>query len=248
MKTYAIFSTKEQLGEIARILSSYIRLPLSTDTIPGALMEGLLAHVRGGVVKPTYDFVDVVNADLKCGWQIKSTKASTPVTWKRAKIRDAENLIKASRRNKAGCQKLGDGIIDFCNAHAKESIELYDLNEIGYCRLIVHEDGLVTYFERLLCTREAPILFNKRDFTWRWSKPKKTKKKEQLPALHGTHTASKKKWFAWHGLGENQLHFSGEKTWWPEAADSHAVTFKFPGEEDRIGLESFVEFLSKLKR
>ena len=248
MKSHAIFSTKEQLDEIARILSSYIRLPLSTDTIPGALMEGLLAHVRGGVVKPTYDFVDVVNTDLKCGWQIKSTKASTPVTWKRAKIRNGDELIKASQQNEDDLQKLGDAIIDFCNAHIKSSIELYDLDEIGFCRLIVHKNRLVTYYERLLCTRKAPILFHKKDFTWRWSKPKKTKKKEQLSALHGIHVASEKKWFAWHGRGENQLHFTGEKTWWPKTDDIHAITFNFPPEEDRIGLERFVEFLSKLKR
>lgn len=194
----------------------------------------------------TYDFVDVVKRDARCGWQVKSTKAATPVTWKRAKIPGADRLISASKKSRTGLKALGDAIIEFCNGHARESIERYNLNEIGYSRLIVHEEGRVTYFERLLCTRKNPVLFDPSKFTWRWSKPKKTKKKEQLQALHGLHSPTGEKWFAWHGLGENQLHFSGESNWWPPEGDSHAITFKFPAEEERIGLDKFMEVLSKL--
>jgi len=233
--------------EIGRVLSSYMRLPLSSDTIPGGIMEALLAHVREGVMLGKYDFVDVIKPGSKCGWQVKSTKADTPVTWKRAKIPMREKLILASRKSKRGVQALGDAIIEFCNAHALTSMNNYGLEQIGYCRLIVHGDGQVTYFERLLATREHPQIFSASDFVWKWSKQKKTKKKEQLSALHGIHKATKKKWFAWHGLGENQLHFSGESNWWPKPGDAHAVTFKFPPVAERIGLEKFMELLARLE-
>ena len=42
-------------------------------------------QLRQGEVLGTYDFVDVIKRGSKCGWQVKSTKESTPVTWKRAK-------------------------------------------------------------------------------------------------------------------------------------------------------------------
>ena len=68
-------------------------------------------------------------------------------------------------------------------------------------------------------------------------------KKEQLPAFHGVSKKTGKKVFAWHGKGENQLHFSGEKNWWPEvdrppvegvfnySADNHAIAFKLPSKK-----------------
>ena len=210
-------------------------------------MEALLAHVREGVMLGKYDFVDVIKPGSKCGWQVKSTKAGTPVTWKRAKIPMREKLIAASRKSKGGVQALGDAIIEFCNAHALASLNTYELEQIGYCRLIVHADGQVTYFERLLVTREQPQIFSPSDFVWKWSKQKESKKKEQLSALHGIHKATNKKWFAWHGLGENQLHFSGESNWWPKPGDTHAVTFKFPATDERIGFEKFMELLTRLE-
>ncbi|MGO9014846.1 MAG: hypothetical protein ACLQF0_07685 [Dissulfurispiraceae bacterium] len=241
-----IFSTPEQLQEIKKILSGYIRLPFSDKTIPGAVMEAVLAKVRNGVVLNTYDFVDVINAVSHCGWQVKSTKEKTPVTWKRAKLPNQDELIKNSHESKEGLQALGDTIIDFCNAHVRHSIELYDLREIGYSRLIVHKNWTITYFEKLLCVSERPDIFAKADFSWKWSIPKKTKKKEQLPALHGTHKTLKKKWWAWHGLGENQLHFSGERAWWPTTSEGQMMTFDSPADNERILLERFVDFLAKL--
>jgi len=209
-------------------------------------MEAVLAHVRSATTMPTYDFVDVVKHEDRCGWQVKSTKAGTPVTWKRAKIPNATSLIKASKKSAAGLQQLGNAIIEFCNAHAHESLSKYDLDEIGYSRLIIHKDGHVTYFERLLCTRESPRLFNPHDFKWKWSHPKHTIKKEQLPALHGTHKPTGEKWWAWHGLGENQLHFSGEAAWWPQPRSHHVVTFKLPTGDEKISFEMFAELLSHL--
>jgi hypothetical protein len=245
MKNF-VFSSPEQLLRLAEVLSKYIRLPFSTDTIPGAVLEGALAYVRDGEVLKTYDFVDVIKRDSKVGWQVKSTKADTPVTWKRAKIPHQEKLMEGSFHSEEARQILGNTIIEFCNEHAEASIKLYGLSEIGYSRLVVFGNGKVLYFERLLCTRENPQIFNPNDFEWHWSTPKRTVKKEQLPALHGYHKESNKKWFAWHGLGENQLHFSGEKNWWLTADNPHALAFKFPKSDERIELEKFIELLATL--
>ncbi len=239
-----IYSTPEQLNLIRKILSRYIRLPFSGETIPGAIMEGVLAYVREGRVLNTYDFVDVIKPSERIGWQVKSTKASTPVTWKRAKIPNSLELIENSRKNDEGLQTLGDAIINFCNEHVQQSLDIYELDQIGYTRLIINPGGNVTYFERLLCTREAPHVFEPADFNWVWSTPKKTTKKEQLQALHGIHRQSGKKWWAWHGLGENQLHFSGEGAWWPDRGADHMTAFSFPSEDEKLSIEDFLEMLS----
>src|SRR6185437_173347 len=110
-----LFSTGEELEMVARILQNYVRLPFSPTNIPGAVMEGVLGHVRRAAVLRTYDFVDVVDSDAGLGWQVKSTLAGTPVTWKRAKIPERAKLIAASEKSAKGCQALGDAIIAFCN-------------------------------------------------------------------------------------------------------------------------------------
>lgn len=240
-----VFSSADELTQIQNILYRYMRLPFSTESIPGAIMEGVLAHVRSAKRLNTYDFADVVDEKKQVGWQVKSTKDDTPVTWKRAKIPSAEKLIEKSHKSEAGLQSLGDAIIEFCNQHAVESMKLYKLNEIGYARLLLRDNGTITYFEKLLCSKTKPKLFNTTDFTWRWSKPKKTKKKEQLSALHGFYKPTGKKWWAWHGLGENQLHFSGEHNWWPPKGDAHAVTFRLPSDKDKLRLEDFLALLGK---
>lgn len=246
MNENLIFSSPQQITKLADVLSKYVRLPFSADIIPGAVLEGALAYVRSAEVLKTYDFVDVIKRDSHIGWQVKSTKANTPVTWKRAKIPNREELTENSFQSEEARQILGNTIIDFCNEHAEASIKLYDLSEIGYSRLIVFDDGKVLYFERSLCTRENPRIFDADNFEWHWSTPKRTVKKEQLPALHGYHKESGKKWFAWHGLGENQLHFSGEKKWWLSEDDSHAIAFDFPKPDERLELEKFIELLSAL--
>lgn len=246
MSPPTIFSTSEQLALLSDILTKYARLPFSSTGIPGAVLEGTLAHVQGAEVLRTYDFVDVIKRQTRCGWQVKSTMAATPVTWKRAKIPDSLELIAASEASLEGTQALGNAIIKFCNDHAIESLRNYDLNEIGYSRLIVFPDGRARYFERLLCTKETPNIFDPSEFEWRWSKPKKVVKKEQLPALHGIHRPTGRKWWAWHGRGENQLHFSGESSWWPTASDPHVTAFSFPLSAERIELEKFIELLAQL--
>ena len=240
----SLFSTPSQLEQMHLILANYMRLPTAQMNIPGYLMESILAHVRGATVLNTYDFVDVVDAQEGLGWQVKSTRASTPVTWKRAKIPNASNLIEASHESEEGLQMLGDSIIGFCNDHARSSLETYELDEIGYSRVVLQKNGYATYFERLLCSHDRPNIFDPSEFTWKWSTPKKTQKKEQLPALHGINRSSGKKWWAWHGLGENQLHFSGESAWWPGKGYLHSFGFQLPLNEDRLSFEQLNDLLS----
>ena len=210
-------------------------------------MENVFSHVHGGIVLNTYDFVDVIYPQDGLGWQIKSTKASTPVTWKRAKIPNALALIEESRESETGLQLLGNAIIKFCNDHARESLYKYELSEIGYSRLILHKTGRVTYFERVLCSIEAPDIFEPSDFVWQWSNPKSTIRKEQLPALHGICRSTGKKWWAWHGLGENQLHFSNESAWWPDEATANTFSFDLPTDEEKLSFDDLMNLLSRLK-
>ena len=240
-------STSAQLATIRRVLRSYLRLPFSGDSVPGSFMEAVLAHVRGGEVLATYDYVDVIDRHRRLGWSVKSTKADTPLTWKRAKIENKAALIAASAKSEAARQTLGDEIIRFCNAHALASIRKYDLDAIGFARLIVQPHRVLRYFERELCTRARPDIFDAGDFSWRWSVQRTGGKKEQLPALHGFHRATGVRWWAWHGHGENQLHFTGERAaWWPPIGDPHALTFDFPAAADRLSLERLAELLDEL--
>ena len=238
-----IISSKEQISELISVLQGYLKLPFTEKTIPGSLMESVLSSVREAEILPTYDFVDVLHRQKRIGWQVKATKKLTPLTWKRAKIRDSRALIEASMDDYNATQELGYKIIEFCNDHARESIEKFDLIEIGYSRLIIDNDQIM-YFERLLCTKEDPRIFHAEDFEWSWSKKKKTIGKEQLQSLHGIHKKSGKKYFAWHGMGENQLHFSGEKDWWPTSENMHK--FKFP--EDRISRDDLIRILSEIAK
>ena len=242
----SVFSSPAQLANIQKILCSYLRLPFSTDSIPGSFMEAVLAHVRDAERLATYDYVDVIHRTERVGWSIKSTKAATPLTWKRAKISNKAELIRVSLTGDRGVQALGDEIIRFCNAHAHASLATYDLQAIGYARLLLYADGQITYFERELCSRRRPDIFNAGDFSWRWSTQKEGGKKEQLPALHGFHKPTGARWWAWHGHGENQLHFTGERAWWPVAGDPHAISFRFPAEADKVSLERLTELLDRL--
>ena len=222
-----------------------LRLPFSQGAIPGRVLEEVLADVRSAKVLPTYDFVDVVSSEEACGWQVKSTRAGTPVTWKRAKLPNAAELINASMESEAACQELGDAIIELCNEHAQSSLADYELEEIGYARLILHSNGQVTYFEKWLCSHSRPNIFDPVDFSWSWSNPKRTEKKEQLPALQGTHRGTKRKWWAWHGRGENQLHFAGESAWWPDG-DDHSLSFRLPSAEQRLTIDDILEMLANM--
>ena len=80
--------------------------------------------MRDAEVLKTYDFVDVVKRDSQIGWQVKSTKATTPVTWKRAKIPNQEELMKNSFDSQEKSQVLGNAIVEFCNEHAEASIKI----------------------------------------------------------------------------------------------------------------------------
>ncbi len=156
MPSSPILSSSKEMSDIANLLCRYCLLPFTPDTIPGAIMEGALAHVRNAQVLRTYDFVDVIKPKDRIGWQVKSTKDKTPVTWKRAKLADAANLIKASESGAAGVQALGDVIIHFCNAHAAASMSKYALDAIGFSRLIVRDDGRVARAQPSCACQKQP--------------------------------------------------------------------------------------------
>ena len=253
-----LFSNPQQLERIRDILRTYQRLPLSGNTIPGAVMEGVLELVTGGERLPTYDFVDVIHRARRVGWQVKSTAEKTPLTWKRAKLENQVALMGASRSDgdaerQAGLAALGKAIIDFCNKAVSDSFELYGLDAIGYARLIVHPGSkkrgtpsMATYFERQLAVRGGPPLFRHEDYEWHWTTEKVGKKKQQLSALHGTTLVGNKrrKIWAWHGQGENQLHFSGEGLWWPRDDDmANVVRFVLPSE--RVNLTVLTRLLEE---
>lgn len=58
-----------------------LKLPIIEGNIPGNLLEHVFAYNRNAEVLNTYDFIDVIDKERGIGWQIKSTMASTPVTW-----------------------------------------------------------------------------------------------------------------------------------------------------------------------
>lgn len=209
---------------VVRLVNAMLRLPFC-DPFPGRVLEEVIAHIHDGERLGSYDFVDVLSQKAATGWQVKSTRASTPVTWKRAKIPDKAVLIANSHSTMSGAQALGTAIINFCNHHAAESVRKFGLKKLVYARLIDHGNGGLTYFERKLPL--DGILFRPEDFVWSWSKQRKATK-EQLSALHGIHRESDRPWFAWHGLSENQLHFKGERAWWPKAGAPTRIDFKRP--------------------
>lgn len=239
-------SKNSQLHEIGKAVAAYCYLPFASDSVPGAYVEAVVAEVRGGAVLRTYDFVDVIKSEGRIGWQVKSTKATTPVTWKRAKIPRAQELIAASRdpeeiARKEGLQALGNAVIEFCNRHAAESLEKYGIDEIGFSRVLVTPTEII-YYEKILLTTDEPRIFDASEFTWEWSTQKKGVKKEQLSALHGRRNGEK--WWAWHGLGENQLHFAGERYWWPPDDDRHRISLPLPAPDDRLDFSTFGELVT----
>ena len=232
------FSDINQLARVRDILCNYRKLPFSGDRVPGDVLEWILAEVRGGRRLGRYDFIDVVKEEHRVGWQVKSTAEDTPVTWKRAKIPNRNQMISASEKTDQGCRELGKAIIDFCNAAIARDVEKYKIDQIMYARLVLHPDRYVTYFERQLVTRASQQLFNPDDFEWSWAVDRNVRKKEQLSAFHGIHRHTGEKWWAWHGRGENQLHFSGERFWWPPDGNVNSIKFQLP--DQRLTLNEFL--------
>jgi len=233
-----LLATPEQLQRIRALVFNYLRLPLDTSNVPGSLMEANLKEARGGdtEVLRTYDFVDVISRSEKIGWQVKSTNSTTPVTWKRADIDNKEELIKDE--SAAGRQKLGDTVIDSCNHKIANSFKRYGLEEIAYSRLI-NDKGKFRYFEIPLLKNDGSVLFEPADYKWEWSKGKKR-------ALHGVRKLTGIKHWAWHGLGESQLHFTGERSWWPAADYAHGVSFDGPSESQTVSFEALADWLATL--
>lgn len=234
----ARLSTEEQ---VKAYFGSFLALPWTDSSIPGSIVEEIIALTHRAQVLNTYDYVDVVIPGSK-GWQVKSTKESTPVTWKRAKIANKNALIEKSLTSEQGLQDLGNAIVEFCNAHARHSMKAYNLNEVLYSRCIVMESGEVRYFERKLADSSHPDIFDPADFYWTWSKQKQSSKKEQLSSLHGIDRQSGKKMWAWHGNGENQLHFSGEREWWLDGMNT--IDFTMPPVKRKMQWSEFFEVIT----
>jgi len=243
----AVFSNPSELKEISRTLYNYLRLPVSQETIPGDFLEAAIAFVRNSERLNTYDYIDVLDRANAVGWSIKSTKVTTPLTWKRAKLPGQAELVEKSREGAGGLQDLGDRIIQFCNSHATQSMSKYDLDEIGYCRLILMKNREILYFEKSLCSAISPKIFEESDFVWNWSNQKITSGKEQLQSLHGFNRHTGRRWWAWHGLGENQLHFTGERAWWPESSGNQVLKFKMPESDEKISFEALAGLLDTLR-
>jgi hypothetical protein len=206
-------------------------------------MEASLEIARGdgARVLRTYDFVDVIDEESHFGWQVKSTKQGTPITWKRAKIINSDERRAYARESEAAAQEVGDEIIAFCNEHAAESLRRYDLKRIGYARLIVRSNNTATYFERALISQKQPTLFNSADFTWKWTRGRPNASKEQRPALAG-YDANDVRWFSWYT--ENQLHFNNERAWWLPEGHPNRVDFNLPTK--KIETEVLLKWLESL--
>lgn len=241
-----LFSDQSQLQRISKIIIAYCKLPFVGDNIPGAIMEATLATVRDAKVLNTYDFIDVLDRKNQLGWQVKSTKLGTPLTWKRAKIANSSELIPASMVDVSACQELGNMIIDFCNHHALESMNFYNLKEIGYSRLIILPNNRAMYFERKLCDINNPIIFNPNDYHWEWTTKKENVKKENLQSLKGIDLKTGEKIWAWHGMSENQLHFTGERKLWHNEDNVTKIMFDLPKLNEKISLDTFLELIENL--
>ena len=244
MSQSRVLSTKDELDRIGAILYAYLRLPFSPDSVPGSIVEHVLGHVRVAEVLKTYDFADVIDRNAGIGWQVKSRKSSTPVTWKRAKIENRNKLISASEGSERGLEDLGRAILDVCNKHLIASLDLYGLHRMGYVDLILHKDE-VEYVECEIPQNSLTCLFDPSDFRWEWSKEKPKGRKEQLSALHGFHAETGERWWSWHGRGENQLHFVGER-YWLSSIQSERIRFPLPDKSQRISIEKLLELLSKI--
>lgn len=238
--------TYQQIETLKKHFKALLAMPWASETLSGRMVEEIVSATYGGRVLPNYDYVDVLGetGDRKA-WQVKATKSSTPITWKRAKIPNKTKLINASHSDHVGLQRLGDAIITFCNNNITASIKKYKLEEIIYARAIFFVNGDVRYFERVLATANIEKIFEPSDYYWRWSKQKQNTKKEQLPALHGFRRSDDKKIWAWHGNGENQLHFSAENEWWQDGQNFLDIKFKRP---PQIDYESFVEMTNNYLR
>ncbi len=134
-------SLKSDFLKIAEKIAIYSYLPFSSGRIPGTYAENIIAEHYNGEQLHTYDFVDVVSNSMSVGWQVKSSRYSTPVTWKRAKISDSAQLIFASDKgDQAALERLGKLVLKSCNDHIERSLNDYNLKEIRYARILLKDN------------------------------------------------------------------------------------------------------------
>ena len=210
-------------------IQAYSRLPFYRNSVPGDVLESIIAEAYNGSSSGSYSFVDVIAGQR--GYQVKCALSTTPVTWKRVKLPNKNKLLENSSP-----QQLGDMVIDFCNANVQAGFDKHpEMQEIIYSRLVhFKKDNEAAYFERPLCTRANPVLFNKQDYIWSWN----TFTCQTSAALVGTDLKGTKV-FSWYGQGENQLHFHGEALWHPASYD------KFKMSPTSISYSDLAQRLSK---
>lgn len=236
-----MYLTEEQLQKLGSYLKAYLKLPVASgDRVPGEDFEKIVAAAINGEALGKKDFVDVLTFDKRWGKQTKSGIYGNNIIWKRAKIDNSEQLVLESKNSISAAQQLGKLLIDQCNEHIIDSINKYNLDGITYSRLIIKEPDILEYFEKFLCTKNDPIVFESKDIYWKWSNTKKSLKKEYLPALHGINIKTGETIWQWNGLGDNQLNFPGEKLWWPK----NRTIFTFPNDNEKVSFEKLLVLLS----
>lgn len=206
------------LDDLGRYIKAYQSLPFFDGSVPGKILETLVAFAFQGRVLNTLDFVDVVSG--KVGWQVKSIKAGSDVTWKRVTIANPEFLLELSYEEPAF---LGRYLIDICNDHIFDSFVKYGLEDIRYIKAEIHPSNVVLV-EKSIVTNDSIVAFDHDDFYWHWTEPKHRNNKELLPSFSGFHKETNSKWFSWNGLGDNQFRFTYEKVWAMEGAVSKSIS------------------------
>ena len=258
------FSTPEQLERIKQTLCSYHMLPFSGTRIPGDVLEGVLAHVRGGDLLGKYDFVDVLQRSEGVGWQVKSTRHRSPLTWMRADFRRRSELVaeadaeRDEGRKRELVQALGDSVIEYANASIRDSFTKYGLQQVMFCHLVLMPENRAMYYEKLLAVEGEEELFRATDFMLSWREPRPGRANrnadpddpgaaEQLPSLRGRHVPTDQDWFAWYGRKGGQLHFLlEEKIWWPPESGAHRIDFDLPAE--RFKMDEAMDMLDEAVR
>ena len=227
-----IYSSKEELEKIANAIIKYFNAPFSRENVPGPVLEEIIEECKGWPALGGIDFVDNLSPNGNCGVQCKSGSTRRwsleknkwlfrQRPWGRITIPLSKRiLIDESYINPILLQELGDSVIDTFNDKIKFSIEKYNLDEIGYIGLVFNPNSTFQYYERSICLRNNPILFDKKDFRWEWSIPKK---ETDSPVLKGINIKTNQVWVRWKAHGDTQLDFMGAEFWVTD--DSLRLTF-----------------------
>lgn len=221
--------------KIVGFLTTYTRIPfIEENAIPGNIMENAVSIARNGTQLPCYGFIDVINDNI--GWQVKSSRKKSPLTW--GQVKAPSNLLQSK-----DAIALGNHLINSINESSIAAMEKFNLETIGYARLIVYPNNHAVYFEKELSNRTNPIIFNPKTYLWSWSNCTRKSNKETKPSLVGINTITGMREFSWHCLSGSQLHFDAEYQWWPKikipkseddvifSSKHHAISFMLPSKK-----------------